>query len=129
MKSQITTLLMEFLTSKRNAKNVVTNMSQMKKPQHDYVADLKLLPTSIVFGIDDPNDQIAMINKLVTDCIADHAPIRKVKFTRPPAPWMKDLELVTAKKHLSIHEVLRTLMELTAKNSLTTESKKLDTRS
>ena len=70
-----------------------------------------------------------MINKLVTDCIADHAPIRKVKFTRPPAPWMKDLELVTAKKHLNIHEVLRTLMELTAKNSLTTESKKLDTRS
>ena len=31
MKSQITTLLMEFLTSKRNAKNLVTNKSEMKK--------------------------------------------------------------------------------------------------
>ena len=25
---------------------------------NDYVADFKLLPTSIVFGFDDPNDQI-----------------------------------------------------------------------
>ena len=67
---------------------------------NDYVSDFKLLPTSIVFGFDDPNDQIAMLNKLITGCIADHASIRKVKFTRPPAPWMKDSELVTAKKHL-----------------------------
>ena len=43
---------------------------------HDYVADFKLLPTSIVFGFYDPNDQIAMLNKLITDCIADHTPIK-----------------------------------------------------
>ena len=67
---------------------------------NDYVADFKLLPTSIVFGFDDPNDQIAMLNKLMTDCIADHAPLKKVKFTLPSAPWMKEPELVTAKKHL-----------------------------
>ena len=41
------------------------------------ITDFKLLPTSIVFGFDDPNDQIAMLNKLITDCIADHAPIKK----------------------------------------------------
>ena len=29
---------------------------------NDYVADFKLLPISIVFGFDDPNDQIAMLN-------------------------------------------------------------------
>ena len=67
---------------------------------NDYVADFKLLPISIVFGFDDPNDQIAMLNKLMADCIADHAPLKKVKFTLPPAPWMKEPELVTAKKHL-----------------------------
>ena len=66
----------------------------------DYVSDFKLLSTSIVFSFDDPNDQISMLNKLITYCIADHAPIRKVKFTHPPAPRMKDPELVTAKKHL-----------------------------
>ena len=82
-----------------------------------YAADFKLLPTSIVFGFDDPNDQIAMLNKLITDCIADHTPIKKVKFTCPPAPWMKDPELVTAKKHL---EHLRSL-----KNANDTDSNEL----
>ena len=67
---------------------------------NDYFADFKLLPTNLVFGFDDPNDQIVMLNKLITDCIADHAPIKKVKFTRPTAPWMKGPELCTAKKHL-----------------------------
>ena len=43
---------------------------------------------------------MAMFNKLITDCIADHNSIKKFKFTHPPAPWMKDPELVTAKKHL-----------------------------
>ena len=84
---------------------------------NDYVADFKLLPTSLVFGFDDPNGQTAMLNKLITDCIADHAPIKKVKFTRPPAPWMKDPELVAAKKHL---EHLRSL-----KNANETDSNEL----
>ena len=75
---------------------------------NDYVADFELIPTSIVFGFDDPNNQLAMLNKLITDCIADHAPIKKVKFTHPPASWMKDPELVTARKHL---EHLRSLKQ------------------
>ena len=44
---------------------------------NDYFADFKLLPTSLVFGFDDPNDQIAMLKKLITDCTADDAPIKK----------------------------------------------------
>ena len=87
---------------------------------NEYVADFKLLLTSIVFGFDDRNYQIAMLNKLITDFIADHAPIKKVTFTRPTASWMKDLELVTAKKRLEHLRILRTLMELTATNSLAT---------
>ena len=67
---------------------------------NDYVADFKLLLTSIVFAFDDPIDQIVILNKLITDYIADQAPIKKVKFSRPPAPWMKDPELLKAKKHL-----------------------------
>ena len=42
----------------------------------DYVADFKLVPTSILFGFDDPNDHIAILNKLITDSITDHAPIK-----------------------------------------------------
>ena len=56
---------------------------------NDYIADLKLISTRIVFGFDDSNDQIAMIKTLLTNCTTDHAPIKKVKSSRPPAPWMK----------------------------------------
>ena len=42
-----------------------------------------------IFGFDDSNDQIAMIKTLLTNCTTDHAPIKKVKSPRPPAPWMK----------------------------------------
>ena len=45
---------------------------------NDYVAYFKLLLISMVFGFDYPNDQIAVLNKLITDSIADHAPIKKV---------------------------------------------------
>ena len=87
MKSQITIHLVEFSTSKRNATNLVTNMSELN--MNDYIADLKLISTRIVFGFDDSNDQIAMIKKLLTNCTTDHAPIKKVKSPRPSAPWMK----------------------------------------
>ena len=105
MKSQITTLLIEFLTSKRNATKLVTNSQKWKRPQREWLC-CWFQPASDQYGFDDPSDQIAILNKLVTDCIADHAPIRKVKFTCTPAPWMKDQELVTAKKDL---EHLRSL--------------------
>ena len=84
---------------------------------NDYGADFKLLPTIIESGFDDPNDQIAMLNKLITDCILDDAPIKKLKFIRPPAPWMKDPELVIAHEHL---EHLQSL-----KNANETDSKEL----
>ena len=58
-----------------------------------------------------------MFNKLKTDCITHHPLYKKVKFTCPSAPWMKDPELVTAKKHL---EHLQSL-----KNANETNSSKL----
>ena len=94
---------------------------------NDYIADLKLLSTRIVFGFDDSNDQIAMLKKLITNCTTDHAPIKKVKSTRPPAPWMKDPELVTAKKHLEHLRSLESANWMTV--PLTTDSQKLDGRS
>ena len=106
MKSQITTYGIFNIRKERYEPRYKYVRNEKDFNMNDYVADFKLLPTSIVFGFDDPNDQIAMLNKLITDCLADHTPIKKVKFTRPPAPWMKDSELVTAKKHL---EHLRSL--------------------
>ena len=52
-----------------------------------------------------------MLNKLIIDCIPDHTPITKAKFTLPPVPWMKDPELITAKKHLDHLQSLKNANE------------------
>jgi exonuclease III len=69
----------------------------------DFVEDFSLLPFSVVYGVDDISDKIDVLNTLITDCIDKHAPLRRVKLTRPPAPWMKDLniaELQRERNHL-----------------------------
>ena len=38
---------------------------------------------------DDPDEQLDSLNLLFTECLERHAPLRKVKVTRPPAPWME----------------------------------------
>ena len=54
-----------------------------------FLEDFSKLPFSIVYSFDDPNEQISILNDLITGCINRHAPLKKIKFTRPPAPWMK----------------------------------------
>ena len=34
-----------------------------------YKSDFKHLPLSTVFSFDDPNDQVSILNKLISDCI------------------------------------------------------------
>ena len=38
--------------------------------------------------------------KLVNQCISEHAPTKRTKFTRPPAPWLKGPEIFKAKNVL-----------------------------
>ena len=33
------------------------------------------------------------MNTLITDCIEDHAPLKRTKTTRPPAPWLQKDDL------------------------------------
>ena len=33
------------------------------------------------------------MNKLFRECIEQHAPLRKIKVTRPPAPWLNNDEI------------------------------------
>ena len=42
-----------------------------------------------------------MLNKLITDCINIHAPLKRVKLTRPIAPWMHDLKIIELQKELA----------------------------
>ena len=59
----------------------------------DFVKDFATLPLSIVYAVQDVSDKVDLLNKLTIECIEKHAPMRRVKITRPPAPWMKDLNI------------------------------------
>ena len=67
----------------------------------NYVTDFQQLPLNLAYSFDDPDDQVAMLNKLITDCINIHAPLKRVKLTRPIAPWMHDLKSIELQKELA----------------------------
>jgi len=51
--------------------------------ENDYINDFSQLPLNIVYGVADPNDQVEMLNNLLTECLARHAPTKRIKFARP----------------------------------------------
>ena len=56
--------------------------------------DFKLIPFSIVYSFDVPEDQSDILNRLILHCSEEHDPLKRVKLTQPPAPWMKNLDIV-----------------------------------
>ena len=70
---------------------------------NSYVSDFRELPLNLVYAFDEPDDQVTILNKLVLDCIEKHAPIKRVRLTRPVAPWMKDESIVNLKTQLEHH--------------------------
>ena len=52
--------------------------------------DFSTLPLSVIYYLDDPDEQLETLNTLISECLETHAPLRKVRATGPPAPWMKD---------------------------------------
>ena len=51
--------------------------------------DFSTLPLSVIYYSDDPDEQLETLNTLISECLERHPPLRKVRVTRPPAPWMK----------------------------------------
>ena len=58
-----------------------------------YKEEFSALPLNIVYGLGCPDDMVTTLNSLVTECIERRAPLRRVKVTRPPAPWIADPEI------------------------------------
>ena len=58
-----------------------------------FIKDCSVLPFNIINCFDDPDDQISCMNKLFRECFEQHAPLRKIKVTRPPAPWLNNDEI------------------------------------
>ena len=44
---------------------------------------------SIISYSDDPDEQLETINSLIRECIERHAPLIRIRVTRPSAPWTK----------------------------------------
>jgi len=93
--------------SDHDAPYIIVNVPTDKfEPRYKYIRNLKnfnlnsfmesfkTLPLSLIYAFDDPVDQLDTLNKIVLDCLEEHAPLIKAKFTRPSAPWMKDLDIV-----------------------------------
>jgi len=59
----------------------------------NFINDASTLPFSLVYTFDNADDQLDTLNKLLLSVIDNHAPLTKTKFTRPPAPWMKDIQI------------------------------------
>ena len=64
------------------------------------LTDLQQLHLNLVYSFDDPDDEVAMLNKLITDFNNIHAPLKRVKLTRPIAPWMHDPKIIELQKEL-----------------------------
>ena len=80
----------------------------------NYINDFSQLPLSTMYSSDDPDVQVETLNKLITDCLSRHAPIKRTKFTRPPAPWMKTLNIINLQKKIN---ELRSMVQRTQTES------------
>ena len=67
----------------------------------NYLTDFQQLPRNLVYSFDDPDDQVVMLNKLITDCINIHALLKRVKPTRPIAPLMHNQGIIELQKELA----------------------------
>ena len=59
----------------------------------EFLEDSANLPYSVIYGLESPDDMVNALNTLFSECINRHAPLKRVKLTRPPAPWMNANEI------------------------------------
>jgi hypothetical protein len=59
----------------------------------EFLQDSANLPFSVIYGLESPDDMVNALNTLFSECIERHAPLKRIKLTRPPAPWMNANEI------------------------------------
>ena len=64
----------------------------------EYYTDFGTRLFSTVYTFDNPDDQLAMLSKLILHRLDRHAPLERTKVTRAPVPWKKQLVLLNFKK-------------------------------
>ena len=83
--------------------------------ENAFLEDVAALPLNIVYSTDDADDKLEIFNRLFKSSIDRHAPLRKMKITRPPAPWLNAEDI---KQLQSERNKLRHLAHVTKKDSI-----------
>ena len=63
--------------------------------QNAFTRDFAELPLSVIYSSDDPDEQLEMLSKLFRECIDRHTPLKRTRVSRPPAPWLKELKIIS----------------------------------
>ena len=50
------------------------------------------LPFIAIFTLNDPEDQLRILNDLIIKYLEEHAPMKRIRVTQQPSPWMSDLD-------------------------------------
>ena len=74
----------------------------------DFKADSQKLSFSSVYVMEDPENKLDIFNTLVTECIDRHAPLKRIKCTRPPVPSLKCLNIQQRKSDIIVDGILHT---------------------
>ena len=61
--------------------------------ENAFVEDFSTIPFQVLYGLEDPDEKVEILQTLIQECLKRHAPLRRIKLTRPPAPWMNDLNI------------------------------------
>ena len=61
--------------------------------EQDLTDDFSKLPFSVVHSEDDLDEMLTFFNALLSECLERHAPLRRVRVTSPPAPWINYEEI------------------------------------
>ncbi len=57
--------------------------SERKMNLSAFKQDFSALPLQVIYGVESPDDMVQSLNSLVKECIDRHAPLKRVKVTRP----------------------------------------------
>lgn len=52
-----------------------------------------MVPFSTVYSVNDPNEKLDIFITLFRSCLDQYSPLRRIKITRPPAPWLNKDDL------------------------------------
>ena len=70
----------------------IRNMKNFNRKE--YYTDFGTRLFSTVYTFDNPDDQLAMLSKLILHRLDRHAPLKRTKVTRAPVPWKKQLDII-----------------------------------